>query len=157
MKANPPSSTADHRQPRQVVTLVPGDQTAGRLALIELYEVQGQEPPRHLHANEDEILYVLEGTLTVCVDEHVHQAPAGSCFFLSRGTDHGYALQSGFARLLIVLAPAGLEEFVRETGASLSSEGIERLIAVAARYGVSITGPTPTIEVSTSGGAAPPG
>ena len=138
------------RAARRVMTLVRGEATGGRLAVVELHEVQGHEPPRHLHANEDEIVYVLAGALTVCVGEDVHRATAGACLFLPRGTEHGYAVESGSARLLVVLLPAGFERFFEEADAAPSEAGVERLIAVAARYGVAITGPAPT-----AGGSAP--
>ncbi len=125
--------------------LLRGDATNGRLAVVELHEVRGHEPPRHLHANEDEIVYVLEGVLTVWVGADAHRATVGSCLFLPRGTEHGYAVESAGARLLVVLAPAGLEGFFAEAGVSRTGTGVERLIGVAARYGVAITGPPPTV------------
>ena len=94
---------------------------------------------------------MLEGVLTVCVGEDVHRASAGTCLFLPRGTDHGYAVESADARLLVVLAPAGLEGFVGEAEASLGGDGVERLIAMAARYGIAITGPAPTVESLSTG------
>ena len=138
------TTTAEPRTVRRPATLVRGDSTDGRVAVVELEAVGGMEPPRHLHANEDELLYVLEGELTVYIGEEVRRAAAGSCLFFSRGTEHGYAVESETARLLIVLTPAGLEEFLEETGASLHLEGIEHLIALAARYGIAITGPRPS-------------
>ena len=135
---------------RRAMTLVRGEATGGRLAVVELHEARGHEPPRHLHAHEDEVVYVLEGALTVCVGEDVHRATAGTCLFLPRGIEHGYAPESGWTRLLVVLIPAGLEGFFEDADVSPSRAGVERLIAVAARYGVAITGPAPT-----AGGSAP--
>ncbi|MDP9370719.1 MAG: cupin domain-containing protein [Chloroflexota bacterium] len=109
---------ANDRNAGLVATLVRGDQMGGQLAVVELYEVQGQEAPRHLHVNEDEMISVLEGTLTVCVDEAVLQATAGTCLFRARGTGHDYAVESAAARLLVVVTPSGLEEFFREPDAS---------------------------------------
>ena len=145
MIPEPPTPGTENRGARRATTLVRGDATGGRLAVVELHEVRGHEPPRHLHADEDELVYVLEGELTVCVGEEVHRAPAGTCLFLPRGTDHGYAVESATARLLVVLAPAGPEGFVGEATASADADGVERLIATAARYGVAITGPAPLV------------
>ena len=144
-------STADKNyvEARQATTLVRGDATSGRLAVVELLEVRGHEPPCHLHANEDEVVYVLEGMLTVHVGEDARRAAAGSCLFLPRGTEHGYVVESAAARLLVVLAPAGGEGFVGEADWSSGGEGVERLVAAAARHGVTITGPAPAV-----GGAA---
>ena len=140
------TTETNDREARRAVIRMRGEATGGRLAVVELHEVKGHEPPRHLHANEDEVVYVLEGALTVCVGADTQRAIAGTCLFLPRGTEHGYALESGSARLLVVLAPAGLEGFFEEADASPSKAGVERLIAVAARYGVAITGPAPTVE-----------
>src|SRR6266852_7497061 len=42
--------------------------------------------PRHLHRNDDEAWYVLEGTLCVQVGDKDVQAPAGSAVLVPRGT-----------------------------------------------------------------------
>jgi hypothetical protein len=39
--------------------------TAGQFALLEVEGGPGGEPPLHVHQNEDELFYVLEGTLKV--------------------------------------------------------------------------------------------
>lgn len=46
--------------------------------------------PLHLHRNDDEAWYVLEGTLCVRVGKDVVEAKAGSAVFVSRGTAHTY-------------------------------------------------------------------
>ena len=149
-----PTAEAGDGEARRARTLVRGDQTSGRLAVVELAEVAGHEPPRHLHTNEDEIIYVLEGALTLFVGEDVHKATVGSCSVLTRGTEHSYALESATARLLVVLVPAGLEDFFIEANALQTETGVERLIAVAARYGSAITGPAPTVGGSVLGAPA---
>ena len=120
----------------------------GRVAILERVERRGEEPPLHLHNREDEIVYVLEGELTYYVDEATHDATAGTCVFLPRGCEHSFSVESEEARLLVLVSPAGLEGFYGEmdgdgTGAN---RDIERLVTVAARYGVEITGPPPGTE-----------
>jgi mannose-6-phosphate isomerase-like protein (cupin superfamily) len=46
--------------------------------------------PPHLHRNDDEAWYVLEGTLRVRVGKEVVEAGAGSAVFVPRGTPHTY-------------------------------------------------------------------
>jgi uncharacterized cupin superfamily protein len=46
--------------------------------------------PLHLHRNDDEAWYVLEGTLCVRVGQDVVEAKAGSAVFVPRGTPHTY-------------------------------------------------------------------
>jgi quercetin dioxygenase-like cupin family protein len=44
----------------------------------------------HLHRNDDEAWYVLEGTLCLQVGKEVVEAHAGSAVFVARGTAHTY-------------------------------------------------------------------
>jgi len=44
--------------------------------------------PLHLHRNDDEAWYVLEGTLCVRVGKDVVEAAAGAAVFVPRGTPH---------------------------------------------------------------------
>lgn len=46
--------------------------------------------PLHLHHNDDEAWYVLEGKLCVQVGQDIVEAGAGSCVFVPRGTAHSY-------------------------------------------------------------------
>lgn len=125
--------------------LVSGAQTGGRYAIIEARERQGSESPRHVHSREDEFIYVLDGCLTF--HEHGSQRDycAGSWLYLPRGSEHAFTVESGEARLLVLLSPAGLETCLDDSGQSGVSasepQAAERLVALAAAYGVSITGP----------------
>jgi mannose-6-phosphate isomerase-like protein (cupin superfamily) len=46
--------------------------------------------PRHLHQNDDEAWYVLEGALCVQVGKEKVEVHAGSAVFVPRGTPHTY-------------------------------------------------------------------
>lgn len=60
--------------------------------------------PLHLHRNDDEAWYVLEGTLCVRVGEQVVEAKAGAAVFVPRGTAHTYWNPGlGLVRYLLVM------------------------------------------------------
>ena len=143
MNATHVTANRNDRRERHVTTLVSGAETGGRLAIIELREAAGQEPPRHLHTNEDETVYVRDGTLTVFVGDRAIPAGPGSCLFLPRGVEHGYGVESAEARLVVVCTPAGIEGYYAELAALDGDVSVERSIAIAARYGIAITGPAP--------------
>ena len=132
--------------------LVAGEETGGRFALVELVLARGAEPPCHRHHWEDETLYVLAGALRVRVGDAWVEAPAGAAVFLPRGGEHGLVVTTREARVLAALTPAGFEGFYREVAGA--APGLERLVALAARYGCEITGPPPTSPAP--GGRAPP-
>lgn len=134
------SVSVPEHEPRGA-TLVGGEETGGRFALVETVEKRGAELPRHLHHWEDETLYVLEGSLAVWVAGGWVEVPAGAAVFLARGVEHALCVSTQRARVLVFLTPAGFEGFYREMS-GVGSE-VERLVATAARYGCEITGPAP--------------
>lgn len=124
--------------------LVSGEDTGRRFAVVETFACRGAEPPRHMHSREDEFVYVLEGRVTFCRDGEPFDGPAGAWLFLPRGSEHTFAVESAYARLLVIVAPAGLEDSLDELDQSAPAAdllSVERLVAAAARYGVAITGP----------------
>ncbi len=120
--------------------LVAGGATGGRLAVLELRVGRATPLPRHLHANEDELIYVLDGHLTCDTGGALVDLFAGGSVFLPRGEEHALRVESASARLLLVVTPAGLEGYCDELDATAAPD-VERLVATAARYGVAITGP----------------
>ena len=139
---------------RQATVLVGGAETSGRLAIVALVLARGASLPRHRHHWEDEALYVLEGELAVWVAGERIAAPAGTAVLLPRGVDHAVAAVTAQARVLAALTPAGSEGFHRELGEpSACGAALERLVAVAARYGCEITGPAPVAGGDSTAGA----
>ena len=75
---------------------------------------RGSGSPLHVHHNEDEWFYVLEGELTIWVDgQDDRRAGAGSFVFGPRDVPHTFIVSSEQARFLLVTEPAGFEGFVR--------------------------------------------
>lgn len=62
--------------------------------------------PLHLHRNDDEAWYVLEGMLCVRVGTDVVEAKAGSAVLVPRGTPHTYWNPApSLVRYLLVMTP----------------------------------------------------
>lgn len=125
----------------RVTVLVTGEATGGRLVLLTTRETSGHEPPRHLHDHEDEVVYVLEGSLTFWIGAETRRVATGDCLLLPRGIEHGYAVESREARLLVVLSPTGLDGFLGLLETSHGRANVEQLVTTAARHGIAITGP----------------
>ena len=130
-----------------------GKETGGRYTLVEVLEPEGEEAPLHVHHNEDEGFWVLEGELTFQVGEEKIKASPGSFLFGPRDVPHRYTVESGPARLLFILSPSGFEEFIYATSEPAKEltlppppEGppdeaeMEQLGALARRYGAEILG-----------------
>lgn len=128
--------------------LAVGEETGGRYALFEATVPPGGGPPPHRHSREDEGFYVLDGEVTVQVDEQRFVMHAGTFANLPLGSLHCFKNETSQpAKMLITLAPAGLEKMFFEVGQAIADgsnplpptkEEIEKLLAVAPRYGIEI-------------------
>jgi quercetin dioxygenase-like cupin family protein len=128
-----------------------GQTTDGRVAVTENLGLQGYGTPLHLHRNEDEWFYVIEGELTFWVGGQLITASAGSFVYGPRGIPHTFIVSSPEARFLLVTEPAGLESFIRALSepalaltlppASSQPPAPELMMATAAEYGIEILGP----------------
>jgi len=83
-----------------------GERIHGRgLAVLE-YTTTEDEWPGHTHHTEDEIFYVLKGSLTFRCGEDTFDVDGGGFVFLPCGIQHGYKIRDGGeARLLVATAP----------------------------------------------------
>ena len=88
--------------------------TGGTLTAIECEAAPGGGPPPHLHENEDESFYVLDGQFEILVGDELLRAGPGDYAFVPRGTVHRFAnVGDAVGRLLILFTPGGLEQFFR--------------------------------------------
>jgi quercetin dioxygenase-like cupin family protein len=120
--------------------------TGGTMTLIESHTAGGA--PWHVHSWDDECFYVLDGIIAVNCGEETFEAGPRSFVFLPRGIPHAWdVVGGGTATLLIITAPAGLEEFLSEYHAA-GSATTEVKDQIAAKYGIRwLRGPRP-LEVS---------
>jgi quercetin dioxygenase-like cupin family protein len=132
--------------------LATGEDTGGRYALWEAIVPPGGGPPPHVHSREEEGFYVLEGEITLTVNGERVVAAAGTFANMPVGTPHSFKNESSQpARMLISIAPAGLEKMFFEFGVPLpegsttalppTKDEIEKLLAVAPRYGIEVLPP----------------
>jgi len=80
-------------------------ETGGTFALFEDREVLGKPTPLHLHPNDDEVLYVLEGEILVHINGREHRVGQGGVFAAPRGVPHAFLVTSETARLLCLTVP----------------------------------------------------
>ena len=129
------------------------DQTRGAFGLIEQLLPAGRGSPYHVHHKEDEAFYILEGQCTFISSDRSFQATAGSYVFLPRDIPHGFRADTP-SRILVLATPGGFEQFVVEAGEPATrlelppsqEPDVEKLVSVAAKYGIEILGPLPEIE-----------
>jgi quercetin dioxygenase-like cupin family protein len=122
---------------------VRGEQSGGALTALENLIPPNQGPPLHVHANEDESWYVLEGDLRFRLGEEVSSAPAGSFVFVPRGTPHNFRnVGEQPVRILMMFTPAGMERFFDRVAALPEGAfGPEEFRALGSEVGMDVLGP----------------
>ncbi len=129
--------------------LATGEDTSGKYAIWEAIVPPGGGPPPHIHSREEEGFYVLEGEITIQVGDERIVAKAGTFANMPVGSLHSFKNESyRTAKMLISVAPAGLEQMFLESGVPLAEgattalpptkEEIEKLVAIAPRFGIEI-------------------
>jgi quercetin dioxygenase-like cupin family protein len=102
---------------------VSGKDTAGDLAVFQSNTASKGGPPLHVHFNQDEIFYVLEGEYLFQVGEEKHQLKPGDTIFLPRNMPHTWASLQNTGKLVVVLQPAGkMEEFFLAAGSPAAKD-----------------------------------
>lgn len=120
---------------------VAGQQTDGRVFLMEHVGLtKGGGPPRHLHYEQDEWFYVLEGELVAEVGDERFRLKAGDAVFAPRQVPHRFVyIAEKPGRLLIAFTPAGQMEAYFRNGHGFDAESM-------AKYGMKLVGPALTME-----------
>jgi quercetin dioxygenase-like cupin family protein len=129
--------------------LATGAETNGTYAMWEAIVLPGGGPPPHIHGREEEAFYILEGEITFQIGNERLVAHAGMFANMSVGTVHSFKNETSRpARMLITVAPAGLEQMFFEVGKSVpagtviaeppSKEELKKMLAIASKSGVEI-------------------
>ena len=121
-----------------------GEDTDGRFSLLEV-ELTGDGPPQHIHKNEDETFYVLEGEIKFLLGDHTSIAKAGTFVSIPRGTRHAFCrVDKKNTKLLATFTPAGFEKFF-EDAVNLDVTDTETYVAkaneLAEKYNMDVVGP----------------
>lgn len=113
-------------------------ETNGRYAAMEVIAGSGFGPPLHIHQNENEHFFVLEGSVSFVCGDRKFDATAGTAFTVPKGVPHTWAnLSETDIRMLGVFVPGGLEQFFLKAQRVSASE----IEALAASHGMVIVGP----------------
>jgi mannose-6-phosphate isomerase-like protein (cupin superfamily) len=113
-----------------------GGDALGSLTVMEAVVGPGfPGPVLHRHRAMVDSFYVLEGTLTLDLGGHRVEAGPGSYAVAPPGNDHTFSNPSGEpVRILNVMAPGGLEGYLKEAAAAGGSPDPKLLARIASRH-----------------------
>lgn len=125
------------------------ENTNGSFSMVEERIPEGQSPPLHVHQSDDEMFYVLDGTVTFEVGGERFTATDGSTVFAPYGLPHSYLTEEETRWLMFVREPC-LERLWASVGSPAESltipddsevdEQMNRVAEQLDRYGIEIVG-----------------
>jgi quercetin dioxygenase-like cupin family protein len=125
------------------------EETGGSYGLWEAIVPPGGGPPPHLHRNEEEGFYVIDGSVTVYVEGKEIEATPGSFVHMPRNSKHWFRNNSNAnAKMLVLVAPGGMEALFKKTGRPVADptapippfkdEEKKKILANASAFGIEI-------------------
>jgi quercetin dioxygenase-like cupin family protein len=134
--------------------LAAGTETGGALGISLVTQPPGVATPLHVHSNEAEAFFILDGELRYRAGETVHHLTAGSFIYLPQGLPHAFRIVGATpAKILAIVTPGALLALYDEVGIPAAErrlpgqdgtpmeEEIRRWNEVGPRYGLSVVGP----------------
>ena len=130
----------------EVRHLVDGTVTGGASGMFELtVPPGGTVPPPHSHTDNEEMIYVLEGTLRYSVDGDVRDLVAGERMVTPRGSVHGFSNPHDKpAKALVMLTPDIGNQYFIEVAEAIGTAGppnMGALMGVMKKYGLVVSPP----------------
>jgi len=137
------------------VKVASGEAPSG-LTAVEFVGPRDFGAPLHLHREEDEMFYVVEGEVAYTAGEEEHLVGPGAVVMIPAGTPHTFQILSEEARLFTITAGSSLEPafdvFVKEMGEELDEPVIPAPIDIdpghvammCDAHGMDVLGPPPS-------------
>ncbi len=134
---------------------VPHHATAAQMSVVEFTAPRGFGPPLHVHREEDELLYLIDGEIHVRAGEVDSIATAGSITVLPHAVPHTFQVLSPTARFLTVSSgsrdESSFDRFVGELGSEIPTTTLPAPVDIdpghvamtAGAHGIEILGPPP--------------
>ena len=123
-------------------TKISGKDTDGDLAVFEQtgLTLKGG-PPLHIHPNQDEWFYVIEGEYIFQVGEDKHSLKSGDTIFLPRNVQHAFIQLTEKGKMIVSFIPAGkMESFFELTDSWTSLPPKEEIAKAFTDHDMKIVG-----------------
>ena len=121
---------------------ISGKDTENDLAVFEQTGLTPRGgPPLHIHPNQDEWFYVVEGEYLFQVGEEKYSMKSGDTIFLPRKVKHAFVQLSGKGKMIVSYLPSGkMEDFFAVTDRWINPPTKEEIEKVFADHDMQVVG-----------------
>ena len=116
--------------------------TNGDLTIFEYVGNVKGGPALHIHPNQDEIFFIVEGEYLFQVGEERHNLKSGDTIFLPRTIPHAFAQLTEQGKMFFLFQPSGkMEDFFRLISNPTFQPTPEEGAKISLEYGMKVVGP----------------
>jgi mannose-6-phosphate isomerase-like protein (cupin superfamily) len=128
------------------------EDTDGRFALTEFINPAGSASPLHVHHDEHEAFYILEGTAQIHCGNEAFAAGPGSFVMLPKGIPHWHQVDVEAPLRCLILTTGHFDQYIEACGEPApvrelpppSAPDMSRVAAAGQRFRIEVLGPPPT-------------
>jgi len=117
--------------------LLSTEATGGAISVLMAWHKPGEGPPDHVHFNQDEMFFVLEGTYELTVDGQTTTAGAGTIVFIPRNVVHRFKSVGGTTACLLDWSlPGGQDHYFKAIADLAAGGGFtgEKVMAISKKF-----------------------
>src|SRR5262249_54363630 len=117
--------------------LLTTEATGGATSVIVAWHKPGEGPPDHVHFNQEEILFIIEGLYEVTVGNETANAGPGGIVFIPRNVVHRFKNVGGITgRMLAWSLPGGQDHYLKAISELAAGGGFtsEKVIEVSKMF-----------------------
>lgn len=116
--------------------------TNGDLTIFEYTGNTKGGPPLHIHPNQDEIFFIVQGEYLFQVGDDKHTLKAGDTIFLPRSVPHAFAQLTENGKMFFLFQPSGkMEDYFRVLSKLSSPPTPEQGAKIFADHDMKVVGP----------------
>ncbi len=127
-------------------------ENAGGMSITEHLLPGGFAPPYHVHHDEDETFYILDGAFRMKLDGATSMAKPGDAVHLPRGIPHGFKVVSPEGGRCLIISKGRFEAMLRSASVVAASASLPEqreptvemqaaLTRICAEHGIELLGP----------------
>src|SRR5262244_2386429 len=154
MDARPSPPQATIVRPEQALRITPfgldvnvlltTEATGGAISVLVAWHKPGEGPPDHVHFDQEEMFFILEGTYELTVDGQTTTAGAGTIVFIPRNVVHRFK-NAGHttACMLDWSLPGGQDHYFKAISDLAAGDGFtgEKVMAISEKFDTSFPSP----------------
>ena len=139
------SRGADLPDGPQGMLRIGGAETGGRFDFLVSSVPFGAGPPLHVHDEQDDTIFVLEGVLTLQVGDDLVELAPGDFATVPPSVAHTFSntdADQGPVRMVNVMTPGGFDDYLKEMLTLGGPPDETAMSEIGRRHGISWVGPT---------------